>query len=143
MTRYRIWDPHALDMYEHAGLTHRQRTLVESVLRSLEPGSYLSENVSCASSLPLALTRAHHAMEGYASVNQPKLGLTRAVLDHSLSTIISGDEAFGVTGVATAAITSAQRTLTEVMSGISASPSSADKRRFANNIDALVEPAAY
>jgi hypothetical protein len=142
MARYRIWDPHALDMYDQAGLTYQQRVFVQGLLRSLESGSYLSEHVSSAPSVPLALTRAHHAMHGYASINQPRIGLMRDVLAQSLRVVDSGAEAFRVSPAAATMITRAQETLGKVIAGMSGTPSSANKHLFADHIGALVEPAA-
>src|SRR6266852_1576368 len=125
-------------MYDRAGLTHQQRTLVEGLLRSLEAGTYLSEHVASANSVVLALTRAHHALDGHARVNQPQIGLTRAVLSRALSDVVSGVPAYTTTPTGTAMITQVQQTLAHVNASMAGIPSSTDKQQFANQIGALV-----
>ena len=78
--RYRVWDPYALEMYDQAGLTQQQRAFTEGLLRSLETGTYLSEQVASANSVVLALTRAHHVLDEHA------LRLRYEGVDHALST---------------------------------------------------------
>jgi hypothetical protein len=70
--RYKIWDPDALEIYDRASLTYQQRAFMEGLLRSLEVGTYLSEHVVSANSVVLALTRAHHALDEHARVDQPQ-----------------------------------------------------------------------
>ena len=127
-------------MYARAHLTHRQRTLIESLLRSLEDGTYLSEHVSTANSVVLALTRAHHALDGHVRVNQPKIGLTRTVLSRALNDVVSGVSAYTNTTTGADAINQARQVLVQLNASMAGVPSSADKQQFANQIGALVPP---
>jgi hypothetical protein len=138
--RYTIWDPDALEMYDRASLTHQQRVLVEGLLRSLEAGTYLSEHVSAAKSVVLALTRSHHALDGHARLKQPQIGLTRAVLSRALSDVASAVSAFTTTPTGTAMISQAQQILSQVNTSMAGTPSSTDKQQLANRIGALVQP---
>lgn len=139
--RYKIWDPYALETYDQAGLTHQQRAFVEGLLRSLEAGTYLSEHVASAKSVVLALTRSHHALDGHARMDQPQIGLTRAVLSQALSDVVSGVSAFMTTPTGAAMITQAQQTLAHVSASLAGRSSSTHKQQLAIQIGALVQPA--
>lgn len=141
MVRYTIWERDALVTYQRADITPRQRTFTEGILRSLEVGTYLSEHVSGATSVVLALTRAHHALDEHARVNQPKIGLTRTVLSQAFSDVKSGISAYSTTQSGRVMIMQAQRTLDEVNVSITRNLSATTKERFAEQIDALVQPA--
>jgi hypothetical protein len=141
--RYKIWDAHALEIYDRAGLTQQQRTLIESLLRSFEAGTYLSEHVSTARSIVLTLTRAHHALDGHARVDQPQIGLTRTLLSRALDDVVSGIPAYMITARGAAAIMRAQQVLVQLNASMAGAPSANDKQQFANQIGALVQPAVH
>lgn len=140
--RYKVWDSGALDIYEKAGLSHRQQAFVVGLLRSLEAGTYLSEHVACARSAVLALTRAHHVLDEHALRGQPYMDLARTILAQSVSDVASGVSAYSTTASGIAAITQAQHVLRQVDVAMAGSPSRADKRQFANQVGALVQPVA-
>jgi hypothetical protein len=64
------------------------------------------------------------------------------VLSQALSDVTSGIPAYSITSTGTSLITQAQRVLAHVNTSMAGTPSSIDKQQFANQIDALVQPAA-
>jgi hypothetical protein len=140
--RYKVWESRALYTYDRAGLSRQQRAFIEGLLRSLEAGTYLSEHVASASSAVLALTRAHHVLDEHSRTGQPHIGLTRTVLSQALTDVASGVPAYSTTATGTAVITQAHQTLLQVHTRMTGSPSSTDKQQFANQVSALVQPAA-
>jgi hypothetical protein len=140
--RYKIWDRQALEMYNRANLSHQQRTFIESIARSLEAGTFLSEHVSTANSVVLSLTRAHHALDGHNQTGQPYLDLVQTMLARAIDDTVTGVPAYSVTSNGTATISQVRQTLAHAATRISSSPSGLDKQQVASQITALVHPAA-
>lgn len=128
-------------MYDRSGLTHQQRVFVEGLLRSLETGTYLSEHVASAKSVVLTLTRAHHALDGHARLNQPTMALSRTLLTRALNDVISGVTAFNTTPEGAAFIAMASQALNQADAIFNANPSTADKQQVVRQIGSLVQPA--
>jgi len=138
LVRYSVWNPSMLDGFERAGLSNQQRTLVEYILRALEPGTFLSEHVVFARSVALALTRAYHVLESHALSHQPRLGLTRTVLARALGEIDSAVPAFSVTGIGRSVIGQAKQAVARAVTEM-ANPqmSPVDKAHRAGDISAV------
>ena len=78
--RYSAWDPHVLNAFAASALTQPQRGFIQWILRSLDSDSYLSNHCCSGNSISWALVRAHHAYDGYITIEQPFVGPLKAIL---------------------------------------------------------------
>ncbi|MGC4868102.1 hypothetical protein ACLQ3B_22025 [Micromonospora sp. DT53] len=135
--RYRLWDVETLRAYERAGLGHQQRALIERLLRALEEGTFLSEHVSTAPSVLLALHRARHAFDSCLSTSpsQPRADLVVALLDSAFTETHNANSAYSLTPSGSSAIASAGQALTGSRAAMSGGLSTTAGRRAVHALD--------
>lgn len=139
--RYSVWDKQIRDNFDRRQLPHQQRSLLEGLLRCLEPGAYLSEHVSTANSTVVALTRAHQAPDGHAAGGQPQLGLLKRCLKTAASTVAAGLPAHQVLGDGLQA-TQAHALLASLPALLTGTTSKATAATYAPQVHAHIGPIA-
>jgi hypothetical protein len=139
--RYTIWDSDAVEVYDRSSLSHQQRTFIESLTRSFETGTLLSEHASTANSVVLSLTRTHHALDGYAQMGQPRISLVKAMLRHAISDAASGEPTFNVTSTGANVISRVRQELAYVEARINDNPSNVNMQNLELRVSSLVQPS--
>ncbi|MGW3993203.1 hypothetical protein ACWEF6_06915 [Amycolatopsis sp. NPDC004772] len=126
------------DAFTSAGLTRRQRSLLQTVLRALDSGSGLGFHASTSNSALVALIRAHDALRNHAEHAQPQRSLLLRVLRTSSTCARAGLPSFPV-GTGRAELQAALDELAATTAAL-ANADPAQQRALAGASAIVVEP---
>lgn len=134
--RYTVWDVEMQHVFRESGLTRQQRSLLEGLLRSMEPGAQLSDHVTVANSAYLAVVRAQEGLAGNVH-GQPVLSLTERLISTSLADVNAAEPAYVVGGASD--LDAARNTLGEAQRELKKTTTKQEKIGWAERLEESAE----